>query len=121
MAAPRTWSAFSIAPADLGDQYSFMPATFRTGSPPPAGQPEWFMDINSSSVAGTVENQVFVRRFHVDFTTPSNSTFGIGPNHQLDGIISVSGFVDAFTSTTQNIVPNGTGTTVNISTHWATN
>ncbi|MFL6285341.1 MAG: hypothetical protein ACJ74Q_19565, partial [Pyrinomonadaceae bacterium] len=28
--------AFSVLPADLGDQYSLLPATFRTGSPPPA-------------------------------------------------------------------------------------
>src|SRR5262249_40129954 len=55
---------FSILPANLGDQYSLVPASFRTGDPPPAGQPEWFMDVNSSATAGTVETQVFVRRFH---------------------------------------------------------
>ena len=102
--------AFSILPADLGDQYSLVPATFRTGAPP-AGQPEWFMSINSSSVAGTVENQVFVRRFHADFAIPANSTFGVGATHAPDGIITVNGFVDAFTSTSSNIVPNGTLTT----------
>ena len=107
--------AFSITPADLGDQYSFVPATFRTGSPPPVGQPEWFMSINSSAAAGTVENQVFVRRFHVDFANPANSTFGTNPtSHAPDGIITVNGFVDAFTGATENIVPNGTTT----STQW---
>jgi hypothetical protein len=103
--------AFSILPADLGDQYSLVPASFRTGNPPPAGQPEWFMDVNSSAVAGTVETQVFVRRFHVDFATPANSTFGIGATHSPDGIITVNGFVDAGTSTSTMIVPNGTATT----------
>lgn len=68
------------------------------------------MNINSSAVAGTVENQVFVRRFHVDFTTPANSFFGVGASHAPDGIITVNGFVDAYTSTSGNIVPNGTGT-----------
>ena len=102
---------FSILPADLGDQYSLLPATFRTGSPPPAGQPEWVMDINSSAVAGTVETQVFVRRFHADFVTPALSTFGVGASHTPDGTITVNGFVDAFTSGTSNIVPNGTATT----------
>src|SRR5436190_4348569 len=101
---------FSILPADLGDQYSLVPASFRTGDPPPAGQPEWFMDINSSSTAGTVENQVFVRRFHVDFATPANSTFGVGASHLPDGIITVNGFKDAFNATTGNIVPNGSVT-----------
>src|SRR3954471_1342984 len=69
------------------------------------------MDVNSSAVAGAVETQVFVRRFHVDFATPANSTFGIGATHSPDGIITVNGFVDAGTSTSTMIVPNGTATT----------
>src|SRR5262249_41907587 len=87
---------FPILAADVGDQYSLVPASFRTGAPP-SGQPEWFMDVNSSPVAGTVETQIFVRRFHVDFVTPANSTFGVGATHQPDGTITVNGFVDAFT------------------------
>ena len=101
---------FSILPANLGNQYSLVPASFRTGNPPPAGQPEWFMDVNSSSVAGTVETQVFVRRFHVDFATPANSTFGVGATHSPDGIITVNGFKDAFNASTSNLCPNGTTT-----------
>src|ERR1043166_5130411 len=104
--------AFSILPADLGDQYSLLPATFRAGNPPPAGQPEWFMDVNSSATAGTVETQVFVRRFHADFTTPANSFFGVGTSHTPDATINVNGFVDAFDGTSgTDIVPNGTATT----------
>ncbi|MFL6334266.1 MAG: Ig-like domain repeat protein [Pyrinomonadaceae bacterium] len=104
--------AFSILPAALGDQYSLLPATFRTGDPPPAGQPEWFLNINSSASAGTVENQVFVRRFHADFATPANSFFGVGATHAPDGIITVNGFVDAFDGVSGTlIVPNGTATT----------
>ena len=102
---------FSILPANLGNQYSLVPASFRTGNPPPAGQPEWFMDVNSSSVAGTVETQVFVRRFHVDFATPANSTFGVGATHSPDGIITVNGFKDAFNASTSNLCPNGTTNT----------
>src|SRR5205807_1065573 len=41
---------FSVLPAVLGDQYSFVPASFRTGNPPPLGQPEWLFSVNSSSV-----------------------------------------------------------------------
>ncbi len=109
---PANTIAFSVLPADLGDQYSFVPATFRTGDAPPAGQPEWFMDINSSAAANTVETQVFVRRFHADFATPANSTFGVGAGHTPDGIITVNGFVDAFDATNgTDIVPNGTATT----------
>ena len=96
---------------NLGDQYSLVPATFRTGAPP-AGQPEWFMDVNSSSTIGTVETQVFVRRFHVDFVTPGNSTFGANAAHDSDGVITVNGFKDAEQATAgTDIVPNGTATT----------
>ena len=102
---------FSILPANLGDQYSLVPASFRTGDPPPAGQPEWFMDVNSSATAGTVETQVFVRRFHVDFVTPANSIFGVGATHSPDGIITVNGFKDAFNATTSHLCPNGTTNT----------
>src|SRR6478609_5134160 len=102
---------FTIAAADLGDQYSLVPASFRTGDPPPAGQPEWFMDVNSSATAGTVETQVFVRRFHVDFGIPGNSTFGVGASHSPDGIITVNGFKDAFSASGSDLCPNGTVTT----------
>ena len=106
---PANTVAFSVLPADLGDQYSFVPSSFRTGSPPPAGRPNMFMDVNSSTTAGTVETQVFVRRFHVDFATPANSTFGADPvHHAPDGIVTVNGFVDAFTTTTLIVPQNGT-------------
>ena len=107
--------AFSIAPAALGDTYSLEPATFRTGDMPPAGTPEYFLAINSSAVAGTVENKVFVWRFHVDFGTPGNSTFGVGASHTADGSITVANFVDAFQSGTETIVPQN-GTTAKLDT-----
>src|SRR6266436_2594862 len=101
--------AFTISPVTLGNAYSLLPATFRNGSPP-TGQPEYFMAINSSSTPGTTENQVFTWRFHTDFATPANSTFGVGATHAPNGTITVNGFVDAFTATTSDIVPQ-TGTT----------
>ncbi len=107
---PANTIAFTIPGANLGDQYSLVPATYRTG-PPPAGQAEWFMDVNSSTTAGTVETQVFVRRFHVDFVTPANSTFGVNATHDPDGIITVAGFKDAFNASTLSLCPNGTSTT----------
>ena len=113
---PANAIGFTILPPDLGDQYSLVPASFRTGNPPPAGQPEWFLDVNSSAVAGTVETQVFVRKFHVDFVTPANSVFGVGAGHTPDGIVTVNGFVDAFDSTSgTNIVPQP-GTTAKLDT-----
>ena len=110
--------AFNITPATLGDSYSLLPATFRTGLPPVTGvdpnrtvTPEYFMAINSSATAGTTETKVFTWRFHVDFVTPANSTFGVGASHTPNGTITVNGFVDAFTAANgTNLVPQ-TGTT----------
>src|SRR6185295_17333432 len=101
--------AFTLTPTTLGDSYSLLPATFRTGTAPPAGRPEYFLSINSSLTAGTIETQVFAWKFHVDFATPANSTFGVGATHTPNGTITVNGFVDAFTATTSLLVPqNGT-------------
>jgi hypothetical protein len=100
--------AFTITPANLGDAYSLVPASFRSGSPPPTGQPEYFMAVNSSAFAGTVETKVFTWRFHVDFATPTTSTFGVGAGHTPDGAVTVNGFVDAFTSTSYIVPQNGT-------------
>jgi hypothetical protein len=36
-------------------------------------------------------------RYHVDFVTPANSTLGTGANHSPNALITVNGFVDAFT------------------------
>lgn len=96
--------AFTVAPPTLGDTYSLVPATFRFGAPP-AGRPEYFLAVNSSPAAGSVENQVFAWRFHADFSTPANSTFGVGALHARDGTITVNNFVEAFQSSGTNIVP----------------
>ncbi len=100
--------AFTIDPATLGDSYSLVPGTFRTGATPPTGRPEYFLSIDSPGSADVVQTQVHVWRFHADFATPANSTFGVGANHAPDGNVTVAGFVDAYTTAT-NIVPqNGT-------------
>jgi hypothetical protein len=102
--------AFTISAADAGLQYSLLPATYRLGTAPPAGQPEWLMDIDTPFDGTTALTSVYVRRFHADFVTPANSTFGVGATHAPDGTITVNPFVDAHTNTADStIVPNGTG------------
>src|SRR3984893_5378528 len=96
--------AFTILPAALGDSYSLVAASFRAGLTPPSGTDEYFLAIDSPASAGVTLTQVHAWRFHVDFTTPGNSTFGVGATHTANGNITVNGFVDAFTTTT-NIVP----------------
>jgi hypothetical protein len=100
--------AFTISPATLGDAHSLLPATFRTGSSPPAGTAEYFLSITSPFQGGVSQNQVLAWRFHVDFNTPANSTFGVSGSHGANGVITVNPFVDAYTSTS-NIIPQPPG------------
>src|SRR6266513_5904607 len=107
---PTDAIAFTITPAALGDSYSLVPASFRTGNPPPAGRDEMLLAVDSPASGGVTLNQVKGWRFHVDFGTPANSTLGIGANHTPNAEITVAGFIDAFTNAAGfAIVPqNGT-------------
>ena len=87
--------SFGLSPADVGLSYSFLPANQRNGDPPPAGRNGMVLAINSSANAGDTETQMHARFFHVDFVTPANSTFGVGPTHQPNAEITVNGFKNA--------------------------
>ena len=100
--------AFTITAANIGAAYSLVPATFRSGLPPPAGTPEYFLAIDSPATADVVLTQVHAWRFHVDFVTPANSTFGVGAAHTQNAEITVNPFVDAFTTVTAIVPQNGT-------------
>jgi hypothetical protein len=106
---PANAIGFTLSAADVGASYSFVAATFRTGSPPPAGRDEFVLAIDTPATGGVTLTQVHGRLFHVDFVTPANSTFGVGPNHLPNAEITVNGFVDAFTNTTTNLVPQQGG------------
>ena len=58
---------------------SVLPADIDGATPPPAGEPAFFLDLYSTSSLG-------LYKFHADFVTPANSTFA-GPT-----IIPVSAF-----------------------------
>ena len=67
--------------------------------------------IDSPASGGVTLTQVHARFFHVDFATPANSTFGVGASHAPNAEITVNGFIDAFTNTTSDLVPQqGTAT-----------
>ena len=98
--------AFTIPVAAMPTTFSApIPAGFRTGNPPPAGRDEFLLTVDSPNSGGVVLTQVHGWFFHADFVTPANSTFGVGPNHLPNAEITVNGFVDAFTDTTSNLVP----------------
>jgi hypothetical protein len=106
---PANAISFVIPPAGLGDSYSLVAATVRTGTAPPAGRDEMLLSVDSPGTGGVVLTQVHAWKFHVDFGTPANSTLGIGANHSPNAQITVNGFVDAFTNTTSNLVPQPGG------------
>src|SRR6266536_6260126 len=104
---PANAIGFTLSAADVGASYSFVAATVHTnlGDPPPAGRNEMVLAIDSPATGGVSLTQVHARFFHVDFVTPANSVFGVGPTHQPDAEITVDPFVDGFTNTTSNLVP----------------
>ena len=108
---PANAIAFTVPLAGVGDSYSFVSATFRTGDPPPAGRDEMVLAIDTPLTGGVTLTQVHARFFHVDFVTPTNSTFGVGSDHTPNAEITVDGSVDAFTTATTRLVPRqGTAT-----------
>ncbi|MGB9475644.1 MAG: hypothetical protein WCE87_11320, partial [Candidatus Udaeobacter sp.] len=102
---PANAIGFTLSAADVGASYSFVSATFKAGDPPPTGRDEMVLAIDSPATGGVTVTQVHARFFHVDFANPANATFGSGPTHQPNAEITVNGFVDAFTNTTSDIVP----------------
>jgi hypothetical protein len=102
---------FIIPPGDpgLGDSYSLVAADFRTGAAPPAGRDEMLLAVDSPGSGGVTLTQVKGWFFHVDFVTPTNSTLGVGPNHAPNSLITVNGFVDAFTDSGTLLVPQPGG------------
>ena len=108
--------AITIPPAGLGDSYSLVGGNFRTGSPPPAGEDEFFLAIDSPSSGGVTLTQVKGWKFHVDFVTPANSTLGIGGTHTPNATMTVSPFVDAFSNAAGFTIVPQQGTTDKIAT-----
>jgi hypothetical protein len=115
-AGPANAIAFTVPLAGVGDSYSFVVAGFRTGDPPPTGRNAFVLAIDSPATGGVTLTQVHARFFHVDFATPGNSTFGQGVNHTPDAEITVSGFIDAFTSGAGFTIVPQTGTSQKIDT-----
>jgi hypothetical protein len=93
---PANAVGFTITPSGLGDSYSLVAASFRTGDPPPAGRDEFLLAVDSPSTGGVTLTQVKGWLFHVNFA--GGSTLGVGSTHSPNALITVNGFIDAFTS-----------------------
>jgi len=72
---------------------SLLPATFRTGDPPPAGEREFLLAVDGTNDKILTEVKGWL--FHVDFVTPANSTLGVGAGHAPSALMTVSGFLNA--------------------------
>jgi hypothetical protein len=112
---PTNAIGFTIGLAGLGDSYSLVPASFRTGDPPSAGRDEFLISVDSPASGGVTLTEVHGWLFHVDFVTPENSTLGVGPDHTPNAEITVNGFTDAFTNSGTLLVPQN-GTTAKLDT-----
>src|SRR6266404_2308395 len=113
---PTNAIGFTIPTAGLGDSYSLVAASFRTGHAPPAGRDEFLLAIDSPGSGGVTLTQVHGWLFHVDFANPGLSTLGIGANHSPNAQITVSGFIDAFTNAAGFTIVPQQGTTQHIDT-----
>ena len=92
---PTNAVGFTIPEGETGldGAGSLVPATFRTGDPPPAGQPEFLLAVDGTN--DVILTHVKGWLFHVDFVTPANSTLGVGASHAPNAVITVSGFLNA--------------------------
>ena len=113
---PANAIAFTIPIAGFPNGYSLVPATFRTGDPPPAGRDEIILAIDSPANENTPLTQVHGWKFHVDFATPGNSTLGVGANHSPNAEITTSPFVEAWTNAAGFTIVPQEGTTNRIQT-----
>jgi len=77
------------------NEFSFLPSDLDGATPPPTGEPNFFVDLFST-------NALHLFRFHVDFTTSSNSKFS-GPT-----AIAVTSFTQACAATGTCIPQAGT-------------
>ena len=86
-------------------QGSVLPATLDGTTPPPSGEPEWFLGISP-----TQANALAYWKFHVDWTTPANTTL-TGPTTP-----PVNSFSEACSGGGTCIPQSGTRSSW---THWA--
>lgn len=93
------------------DFFGQLPSDLDGMTPPPAGAPNYFFEVDDDSVAPSLgPDAMRIWKFHVDWTTPANSTFGVNgtPNYT----VTVSPFTQVC-PTTRSCVPQP-GTTARL-------
>ena len=93
---------FGLLPSDLDGATSALTDTAGNASgpsAPPAGAPNYFIALGRDS------RSLDLWKFHVDWTTPTNSTFGIGAMRRPNATIPVARFTLACNGSGQDCVP----------------
>ena len=98
LAGPPTPSRLQIPLAGVGDSYSLVPASFRTGNPPPADRDEMLLAIDSPSFRWRNLDPGPCLVVSCRFCHPWKFHLGVGADHSPNALITVDPFVDAFTS-----------------------
>jgi hypothetical protein len=62
------------------DYFGMLPSDL-DGTPPPASSPNYFAEWDDSTTLGDTWDTLRLWAFHTDWSTPANSTFGVGPSH----------------------------------------
>ncbi|MCB9135212.1 MAG: hypothetical protein H6636_07285 [Anaerolineales bacterium] len=84
--SPATFQKFT------GGTNFYMPGDLDGTTPPPAGSPEYFYTFKDNSFHGGTD-RLEVYAFHVDWTTPSNSTFSLNASIPISSFTyTVCGF-----------------------------
>jgi hypothetical protein len=93
---------FGLLPSDLdGATSALVDSQGNANGPaaPPARTPNYFIALGRDS------KSLDLWKFHVDWTTPANSTFGIGATRRPDATIPVARFTLACNGSGQDCVP----------------
>jgi uncharacterized repeat protein (TIGR01451 family) len=92
----------------LGTSYGGqLPSDWDGVTPPPAGSPNYFVEADDSAIfpAEFSQDQLSMFEFHVDWTTPTNSTFGVGPNHDPNAIVPTAPFDSNLCAFARDCIP----------------
>ncbi len=100
---PATMQYFDLNSVD--SNFGGMLPSDLDGTPPPVGAPNYFAEVDDSSWIGP-SDAMRLWRFHVDWTTPANTTFGLSglPN----AILPVAGFTPLCMGTRSCVPQPGT-------------
>ena len=92
---------FGLLPADLDGGSSALSGPGGTQGPaaPPPGTPNFFLALGAQS------NTLDLWNFHVDWSSPASSSFGIGPNHTPNQTIPVAAFSFACNGSGASCIP----------------